>query len=113
MTGPETLQYYESTIEHFAEVVFDRQLHRFYERFGRIPKSCDPVFFQPEPDVPAPMCPPEILALVTGEAMADTHLDFTSEEGARVFAILVLMRLGLSTEDAEEALTQSGVFALQ
>lgn len=102
----------ESVVEAFATATFDRQLERFHDRFGRIPLGNDPVFFRPGLASPQPMSPQEILALVTGDALEGTVLPFDTVESAREFAILVLVQLGLPADDAEDARTRSGRFAL-
>lgn len=49
------------------------------------------------------MSPQEVLATATGDVVSDETLAFGSVETARVFAVLVLMHLGLSPDDAEDA----------
>lgn len=112
-TTGEVHHYVEGAIRQFAEQLFDRQLSRFFDRFGRLPNGCEPVFFVHEEEAPMPMAAPEILALVVAETQSDSLLAFRSEEGVRVFAILVLMQLGLPVEGVEDALTGTGVFQLQ
>lgn len=103
---------YESIIDAFATAMFDRQLERFHGCFGRIPEGDDPVFFQPQREEPEPMSPQEILAHVTGDALSSELLEFETVEAARSFAILVLLRLGLSAVEAEDARSRSGLFAV-
>ena len=102
----------ESIIDAFATAMFDRQLERFHGRFGRVPDGDDPVFFQPQRETPEPMSPQEILAHVTGDALASELLEFDDVEAARSFAILVLLRFGLSPIEAEDARTRSGRYAV-
>lgn len=108
----EVLSYEESVIEAFAVTLLDRQLERFFDQFGRVPKRCDPVFFDVVDDGPSPMSAPEVLALVTGEAWANEQLELESMESARIFAILVLMRYGLPESGAEDAICGTGRFAI-
>lgn len=103
-------QYAEETLRRFAEDVFDRQLRAFHDHFGRIPERCEPVFFRADTDVAEPMCPQEVLSLVTAVAIDDRELSFRSIEDARVFAIHVMVHLGLPREGAEEALLETGRF---
>ncbi len=102
----------ESIVDAFATAMFDRQLERFHGRFGRVPDGDDPVFFQPQRETPEPMSPQEILAHVTGDALSSELLEFETIEAARSFAILVLLRLGLSAMEAEDARSRSGRFAV-
>jgi hypothetical protein len=104
---------YDATeVDAFAEEVLDRQVLSFYERFGRLPSSGEPVFFVPGCTDPEPQPYPEVLARVVGHIMAESDLGFDSAEYARPFAVLVLLRLGLPNEVAEEALRQEGRFLL-
>ncbi len=107
---PSELREHEAMVEAFATATFDRQLSRFHERFGRIPLGDEPVFFRPEEPTPEPMAFQEILASITGDAWESPVLEFADVDSARIFAILVLMRLGLSAEEAEEAKAGSGSF---
>lgn len=102
----------QEAVEWFAEKIFERQLERFHDRFGRVPSKCDPVFFRAGTGGPEPLCALEILSSVTGEALEDECLEFDSPEGARAFGILVMMRMGLSPEAAEDAVLGRGRFAL-
>jgi len=99
-------------VEWFAEEILGRQIERFHDRFGRVPKRCDPVFFCVEAERPEPLSAPEILSRVVGEAIEDPCLEFDSPEGARAFGILVMMHMGLPPDAAEEAVTRRGCFAL-
>lgn len=103
---------YPEVVERFAVEFFERQLERFVERFGRLPRDCDSIFLTGDPEAPEPMCPQEIVALVVAEALADTTLEFDSPDVVRAFAILVLLQMGLSPEDAEDALMRVGRFSV-
>ena len=104
---------YDATeVDTFAEEVLDRQVLSFYERFGRFPGSGEPVFFVPGCPEPEAQPYPEVLARVAGHVMEESDLGLDTAEFARPFAVLVLLRLGLPNDAAEEALRGEGRFVL-
>lgn len=103
---------YQELVERFAVEFFERQVERFVDHFGRLPRDCDSVFLSGNPEAPEQMCPQEILSMVVAEARADTTLEFESPDVARAFAILVLLQMGLPQKDAGDARMGVGRFAV-
>jgi hypothetical protein len=104
--------YDAAEVDAVAEEVLDRQVLTFYERFGRLPAAGEPVFFVPGPPEPEAQPYPEVLARVVGHVMDESDLGLDTAEFARPFAVLVLLRLGLPNDAAEEALRHEGRFLL-
>lgn len=104
--------YDDDLVTAIAEGVLQIQANRFHAAFGRFPGKSEPIFFVVGEDTPKPLSCQELLAVVVGYILGVPGLGLDRVELARPFAILVLLRLGLSAMAAEEALRGEGRFVL-
>lgn len=92
--------YDEDMVTAIAQSVLHLQANRFHAAFGRFPQKSEPVFFVVGEDEPRPLPYQELLAMVVGYILGEPALGLERVDLARPFAILVLLRLGLSAAAA-------------